>query len=74
VLTDAPETGVSLHLPGAGHFSLTDLALVSPLLTRLLEGGQPNHDRVGYLQEVNRACLEFLNRYLKNPAETAEIQ
>jgi dienelactone hydrolase len=74
LLTDAPETAVSLHLPGAGHFSLTDLALVSPLLTRLLEGGQPNPDRVGYLQKVNRACLEFFNRYLKNPAETVEIQ
>ena len=49
-------------------------ALASPLLTRLLEGGQPNHDRVGYLQEVNRACLEFFNRFLKNPAETAEIK
>jgi hypothetical protein len=30
LLTDAPETAVSLHLPGAGHFSLTDLALTSP--------------------------------------------
>jgi dienelactone hydrolase len=67
LLTGAPETTVSLHLPGAGHFSLTDLGLASPLLTRLLEGGQPNHDRAGYLREVNRACLEFFNRYLKNP-------
>ena len=74
MLTGAPETAVSLRLPGARHSSLTDLALASPLLTRLLEGGQPNHDRVGYLQEVNRACLEFLNRYLKNPAETAEVK
>jgi predicted dienelactone hydrolase len=66
LLSAAPETALSLHLPGAGHFSMTDLSLASPLLTTLLEGGQPNHDRAGYLQEVNRACLDFLDRYLKN--------
>ncbi len=66
LLTDAPQTAVSLYLPGAGHFSLTDLALASPLLVRALEGGKPNPDPVGYLQSVNRACLEFFDRYLKN--------
>jgi dienelactone hydrolase len=73
ILSDAPETAVSLHLSGAGHFSLTDLALVSPLLTRLLEGGQPNQDPEGYLQAVNQVCLEFFDHYLKNPDQTIEI-
>ncbi len=67
LLTNAPESAVSLHLPGGGHFSLTDLSLDSLLLTRLLEGGQTNRDRVGYLQEVNQACLDFFNHYLKDP-------
>ena len=45
---------------------MTDLVLASPVLTRLLEGGQPNHDPAAYLKTVNQACLEFLNRYLKS--------
>ncbi len=67
LLASPQETTVSLHLPGAGHFSLTDFSLASPLLTRLLEGGQSTHDREGYLSEVNRACLDFFDRYLKGP-------
>lgn len=66
LLASASPTAVSLHLPGAGHFSLTDLALASPLLTRLLEGGQPTQGRAGYLRAVNQACLDFFDRYLKN--------
>ncbi|MEP0807195.1 MAG: alpha/beta hydrolase [Chloroflexota bacterium] len=65
LLTNAPPTALSLYLPGRGHFSLTDLSLVSPLLTRLLDGGQPTRDSIEYLQEVNQACLDFFDRYLK---------
>lgn len=65
LLSEAPATAVSLHLPGAGHFSLTDLSLSSPLLTRLLEGGQPGTDSEAYLKAVNTACLDFFDRYLK---------
>jgi dienelactone hydrolase len=70
LLSDTSQIATSLYLPGAGHFSLTDLSLTSPLLTSLLEGGKPEQDRVEYLQKVNQACLEFLNRYLKNFDET----
>ncbi len=65
-LTDAPATAVNLHLPGGGHFALTDLSLASPLLTRVLEGGHAPHDRKVYLQDVNRACLEFFDRTLRD--------
>lgn len=68
LLSDASGTAISLHLPGAGHFSLTDLALASPLLTRLLEGGPPTQGRAGYLRAVNQACLELFDRYLKDAA------
>ena len=68
LLSDASGTAISLHLPGAGHFSLTDLALASPLLTRLLEGRQPTQGRAGYLRAVNQACLELFDRYLKDAA------
>ncbi|GAB4461770.1 MAG: hypothetical protein Kow0070_19880 [Anaerolineales bacterium] len=66
LLTDAPPTASSLYLPGRGHFSLTDLPLVSPLLVKMLEGGQPTRDSVEYLQAVNQACLDFFERYLKS--------
>ncbi len=65
LLTNAPPTAPSLYLPGRGHFSLTDLSLASPLLTRMLDGGQPTRDSIEYLQEVNQACLDFFERYLK---------
>ena len=56
----------NLYLSGAGHFSLTDLALTSPILVGLLEGEWPNLDGRQYLQKVNQPCLEFFNRYLKD--------
>ncbi len=66
LLSDTPQTAYNLHLAGAGHFSLTDLALASPLLVRMLEGKQPERSSVEYLQELNRVSLEFFNRYLKD--------
>lgn len=53
------------YLAGAGHFSLTDLALTSPLLVRLLEGAPPQRDAAAYLQELNTLCLTFLDQHLK---------
>jgi pimeloyl-ACP methyl ester carboxylesterase len=65
LLVDPLVTALNLHLPGAGHFSLTDLVLVSPRLVRFLEGEAPRLEGIEYLQAVNRACLEFLDRHLK---------
>lgn len=66
LLSDAAETTFSLHLPGAGHFSLTDLSLASPLLVQVLEGGKSTRESAEYLRAVNQVCLEFFDRYLKN--------
>lgn len=66
LLSSAPKAGLSLYFPGRGHFSLTDLSLASPLLTKALEGGQTKCDAAEYLQDVNHACLEFFDSYLKN--------
>ena len=71
---NALENAHNLHLSGAGHFSLTDLSLASPLLTRLLEGGRINPDREGYLWDVNLACLKFFDRYLKNIDQANDMQ
>ena len=74
MLADALPTVSSLYLPGAGHFSLTDLSLVSPLLVRLLEGAPPARDGVEYLQGVNQACLEFFDHYLKRSVDFTVAQ
>lgn len=66
LISDSPENAFHLHLSGAGHFSMTDLALTSPLLTSFLEGGQNDAERVEFLEEENQACLDFFNRYLKH--------
>jgi len=65
LLSTPSGTAHSLHLPGAGHFSLTDLPLASPLLVRLLEGRAATPGYAEYVQAVNSACLDFLERYLK---------
>jgi dienelactone hydrolase len=70
-LSDPQTKTFTLHLPGAGHFSLTDLSLVSPLLVRFLEGGKPAREGAGYLRDVNKACLEFFDQYLKGRDEFA---
>lgn len=56
---------LNLHVSGRGHFSLTDLSLVSPLLVRFLEGGATAREGTEYLRDVNDICLEFFDRYLK---------
>ncbi len=66
LLSSASENDLSLYISGRGHFSLTDLSLASPLLTKALEGGQTERDAAEYLQDVNHACLEFFDHYLKN--------
>lgn len=47
------------HLEGSNHFTLTDLGLTSPLLSRLLGGPFTLSPREG-LEALNRVCLEFL--------------
>ena len=65
-LISTRETIHNLYLGGAGHFSLTDLALASPLLVQILEGGKPSVDSQIYLDKLNQACLDFFNQYLKS--------
>lgn len=65
LLTSPTADTLNLHLPGAGHFSLTDLALASPPLVWFLEGWQADHNSTDYLRQVNQACLDFFNHYLK---------
>lgn len=69
LFSDSEATVFNLHLIGGGHFSLTDLSLSSPFLTRILEGGESPMDNEEYIINVNKICLAFFNRYLKNQGE-----
>lgn len=52
----------NLHLPGTGHFNLSDLALSSPILTRFLNGFK-THDNQSILHELNQAILLYINNH-----------
>ncbi|MBX3001690.1 MAG: hypothetical protein KF893_24415 [Caldilineaceae bacterium] len=71
LLSEPAPAVVNLHFAGAGHYSLTDLSLSSPLLVRLLEGDRPEHDSRAYLQRVNQASLDFFDCHLKPEADCA---
>ncbi len=53
------------HLAGVGHFGLTDLALSSPLLTRLMDGRRSEPNAATVLETVNRLSLAFLDDNLR---------
>jgi hypothetical protein len=57
------------HISGVGHLALTDFALTSPFLTRIFDGKKPTTEAVSGLRTINKICLEFFNRYLKEDGE-----
>ncbi len=70
------DTNVDVHnvyLQGAGHLTLTDLGLTSPILTRILNGQDTTMDTRYYLMKINQIALEFFNYYLKEH-DTLELQ
>lgn len=69
LLCDTRATAFNVHIDGIGHFSLTDLALMSPLLTRLLNRQRPTTDPEHCLRTINRICLEFFDCHLKGEGE-----
>jgi hypothetical protein len=61
--TDA--TAFNVHIRGVGHFTLTDLALSSPLLARMFNGFAATADTEYCLRTVNKVTLAFFDTYLK---------
>ena len=53
------------YIKGAGHFTLTDLALRSPLIARILNGRAATTETEYCLKTVNRLALDFFDCYLK---------
>ena len=69
LLIDHDATVFNVHMSGVGHFSLTDLALSSPVLTRMLNRFRSTVSSEDSLRMVNKVCLEFLDSYLKKMGE-----
>ena len=69
LLSGDQTTAFNVHINGAGHFSLTDLALSSPLLSQMLEGEKPTRNSEECLNIIGKVVLEFYDAYLKNQGE-----
>lgn len=54
-----------MHLKGAGHMTLTDLSLFSPILSNILQGGSVKVDARECLETINEISLDYFNSYLK---------
>jgi dienelactone hydrolase len=69
LLSDTKATAFNAYISGVGHFTLTDLVLASPILTRILDtaasGHKPTTDAEYCLKTINKISLEFFNAYLK---------
>lgn len=59
-----PET-FNVYMKGAVHLSLTDLALTSPFLTRILSGQKNSLNSIEGLTLINQIALSFFDDYLK---------
>ena len=65
LLSQAFASAPFVHIRGTGHFSLTDLALTSPMLTRLFNGFPSTADTGYCLKTINQVCLQFFDCHLK---------
>ncbi|MBU3192209.1 acetylxylan esterase [Clostridium bowmanii] len=73
LLSGTNATAFNVHMSGVGHFTLTDLALTSPLLTRLFNGKKSTTSAEYCLKTINKICLEFFDSYLKGKGEFLQI-
>ncbi|MBU3114521.1 alpha/beta hydrolase family protein [Clostridium lacusfryxellense] len=69
LLSGTNATAFNVHMSGVGHFTLTDLALTSPLLTRIFNGKKSTKGTEYCLKTINKICLEFFDSYLKGKGE-----
>lgn len=54
---------VNKHIKGVGHIGLTDMNLVSPIITNLIDGNLDKREASETLLEINSYVLEFLKEY-----------
>ena len=56
---------INEHIEGVGHLGLTDLVLVTPVITNLIDGGLNKRNPPETLLELNGYVLRFLDEYNK---------
>jgi len=56
---------VNRHISGTGHFGLTDMILLTPVLTNMFDGGLDTRPSSETLVELNGYVLNFLEQYNK---------
>jgi predicted alpha/beta hydrolase family esterase len=54
---------VNKHIPGVGHIGLTDMVLVSPIITNMIDLGVNTRQPPETLLELNEYVLNFLEEY-----------
>ncbi len=69
LLTGQNPTAYNVHLQGALHLNLTDLALTSPFFTQVLNGQKASIDSRQCLLTINQLTLGFFDQYLKSLGE-----
>ena len=65
LLSDTEANAFNVYISAAGHLNLTDLALTSPILTRILNQQSSSRDSYETLKLINRISLAFFDRFLK---------
>jgi dienelactone hydrolase len=66
LLNNPQDNTFYVYIKDVGHFTLTDLALCSPIITRILNGQKSTMDAKDCLKTINEIALEFFDCYLKN--------
>lgn len=69
LLSDGDAAAFNVYIQGVGHFTLTDLALTSPFLTRIFNGFKATTDTSYSLETINKVSLDFFDAYLKGEGE-----
>lgn len=71
-LQDEDPKTLNVHISGAGHLTLCDLSIVSPFLTRVLNGQSSKLSGKECLTKVNAISLSFFDCYLKGKGTFVE--
>jgi dienelactone hydrolase len=69
LLSNPDATTFNVHISGVTHLGLTDFALTSPILTRILDGQKSTTPTESALKAINKISLEFFDKYLKGEGE-----
>jgi len=73
LLSNTDANTFNVHISGVTHLGLTDFALTSPILTRLIDRQKSTATTEHTLTTINKITLEFFDKYLKGEGEFTYI-